>query len=266
MMPHGPHERPARHAALVSVGTGLAAGLVAAAWVGIGDAPGLLAWSLAGGGVTALLAVAGARLFLPADPVTPGHPVRLGLPNALTLARFALIAPTVGLIAAAQYAPAALFYAVLIATDVADGLVARARGQTSRFGVIMDPLADVASTFAVFSVFVVDNLVPRWLYLLLAARYAMLLLGSVLLTRLAGPIAYRATIPGKVVGVVQAAGALWIMSAATGAPWVPVPGGLLFAILGAGFAAIVVSQARIGARHVRRAAAPPGGWQGGSSR
>jgi cardiolipin synthase len=266
MMPNGPHARPARHAALVSAGAGLAGGLAAMASVGGRGAPGILAWSFAGGVVTALLAVAGARLFLPAGAEPPAHSLRLGLPNALTLVRFALIAPTVGLLAAAQYASAALFYAVLIATDVADGLVARARGQTSRFGVVMDPLADVASTFAVFSVFVVDNLIPRWLYLLLAARYAMLLLGSLVLTRVAGPIAYRATIPGKVVGVVQGAGALWIMAAATGAPWVPVPGGLLFAILGAGFAAIVVSQARIGARHVRRAAAPPGGWQGGSSR
>jgi CDP-diacylglycerol--glycerol-3-phosphate 3-phosphatidyltransferase len=143
----------------------------------------------------------------------------------------------------------------LIITDVADGMVARRRHETSAFGVFMDPLADILSTFAVFTVFVVDGLIPRWLYLILLVRYLMLGVGSLVLTRTSGPIDFHSTVPGKIVGVIQAAIALWIMAwAARGAPATP-GDGPLFAFLALGFVSIVVSQTVIGYRHVRRA--PP---------
>jgi cardiolipin synthase len=256
-----------RVAAGVALGTGLGAGLAGALWWARGPAEALrlFFWCLVGSAATAAISGAGAGL-LGGGGGSAFRDGRVGVANALTIVRFALIAPTAWLLHSARYAEAVGLYGLLVATDVADGVVARRRREQSPFGVVMDPLADIASTFAVFTFLVIDNLVPLWLYLLLASRYAMLLVGSLVLSLAAGPIEFHATGPGKVVGVVQAAGAAWIMVAAAGGP-VPAPAdGPLFAFLGLGFASIVVSQAVIGWRHVRRAMPRRRGWQGGSSR
>jgi phosphatidylglycerophosphate synthase len=233
-----------------------------------------VAWTLAGGVATALLAIAMARTFRPihethrpSDGGSPSIASRipfeppaarpemlrsLGLPNALTLVRFVLIAPTVVLLVDGRNLEALVCYIVLFATDVADGIVARRRGLTSEFGVVADPLADVASTFAIFTVFVLQGLCPLWLYALLAFRYAMLFVGSVGLFWTTGPFEFRATIPGKIVGVVQAAGASLVMVGPLWGGLTPGTEGVLFPILGIGFASIVVSQAIIGWRLARR--------------
>jgi cardiolipin synthase len=211
----------------------------------------LAAWTLAGGAATALLALGSGNLFRRADGTLPGTP---GLANALTLARFVWTAPVCVLLVHGAYSTALALYVLLALTDVADGIVARVRRETSQFGVIMDPLADVLSTFAVFTVFMVDNLVPLWLYLLLAARYVMLLAGSLALAAAVGPIVYRATIPGKVVGVVQAVGAGIVMWGAGHGGLNAGVAGAVFAVIGLGFASILVSQGVIGWRHIRNTA------------
>jgi phosphatidylglycerophosphate synthase len=206
----------------------------------------LLVWSLVGGALTVLL-VWGVRRARGAR----GEPLRLA--DRITVARLLLIAPTVWLLARHHFAAAIVCYVVLGLTDVADGIVARRRHEASAFGMFLDPIADILSTTALFTVFVCDGLIPRWLYVLLLARYVPLALGSFILTRTAGPVDFRSTLPGKIVGVMQASAALWIMGwAARGVR--PAPGdGPLFAFLAAGFVSIVVSQTVIGYRHVRRA-------------
>lgn len=240
--------RLAMQIAVVTAGIGLAA--AALFETGSWGVPFVL-WTLAGGAGTALLARAGRTLLRTPD----GRPLAgPGAANGLTLARFVWIAPVCVLLVHGVYGGGLALYALLVLTDVLDGIVARVRRESSVFGAIMDPLADVLSTFAVFTVFRVDNLVPLWLYLLLAGRYAMLLLGSLVLTVAAGPVTYRATVPGKVVGVVQAAGAAVVMAGARTGGLEPGPAGTVFAVLGLGFASIVVSQGVIGWRHIRNTA------------
>ncbi|HEX5132189.1 MAG TPA: CDP-alcohol phosphatidyltransferase family protein [Candidatus Krumholzibacteria bacterium] len=242
------HARVVRRAAVFAL---LAGGAVASTGVLLpAGRTAFIAGTLAGAVATALFVAANAGL-LRGPGGTPLE--RFGVANCLTLSRLILIAPVCVLLAEGRAAAALATYAVLVVTDVADGIVARRRGETSEFGVVVDPLADVLSTFAVFTVFLVDNLVPLWLYLLLAGRYAMLLLGSLVLFATVGPVAYRATVPGKVVGVIQATGAgLLMLAAARGGPDWPYAG-RLFAVLGLGFASIVVSQGVIGWRHIRHA-------------
>jgi cardiolipin synthase len=220
---------------------------------------GLVVWSLAGLALCALL-----TWLVHRWRDEPGTRLRLCVADQLTVLRLVLTAPTAWLLLQHRYPAAAAVYVVLIATDVADGIVARRRRETSAFGVFMDPLADILSTFAVFTVFVIDGLVPWWLYALLLFRYLMLGAGSLALARVAGPVEFHATLPGKIVGAAQAAGALWIMRAAWRGREETIRDGPLFAFLGLAFASIVVSQAVIGYRHVRRARAR--GWQRGSSR
>jgi len=222
---------------------------------------GLIAWSLAGLALTALVVRAVHR-----RTNARGAPLRPGIADQLTVLRIALIAPTVWLLAHGRYLSGAILYAFLIATDVADGIVARQRGETSAFGVFLDPLADILSTFAVFTVLVIQHLVPWWLYALLAFRYLMLGVGSLFLSRYSGPVEFHATLPGKIVGVVQAAGVLWILRPGEPGREPGASDGPLFAFLGLGFVAIVVSQSIIGYRHIRRARPRARGWHGGSSR
>ena len=219
-----------------------------------------VAWTLFGGVATASLAVSMSRTFRRANaardaagPVAAESRLSsLGLPNALTLLRFVLIAPTVVLLADHRYLEALVCYIVLFATDVADGIVARRRGLGSDFGVVADPLADVASTFAIFTVFVIQGLCPPWLYGLLAFRYATLFVGSIGLFWATGPFEFKSTIPGKIVGVVQAAAASLVMVGPLGGGLDPTIEGVLFTFLGIGFASIVVSQTIIGWRLARR--------------
>jgi phosphatidylglycerophosphate synthase len=207
----------------------------------------LISWTLAGLALTVFL-VGGVRRGRGAR----GEPLRIA--DRITILRLVLIAPTTWCLVRHHYLAAALCYLALIITDVADGIVARRRGETSAFGVFMDPLADILSTFAVFTVFVVDGLIPVWLYGLLLVRYLMLGVGSLILTRASGPIDFHSTVPGKIVGVVQGSVALWIMAWAARGVATPA-GGPLFAFLAVGFVSIVVSQTVLGYRHVRRA--PP---------
>jgi cardiolipin synthase len=177
----------------------------------------------------------------------------LGVADWLTAARLALIAPTAWLLGRGDYVPAAVCYCVLLATDVADGVIARRRAETSHFGTFLDPLADVLSTFAVFTALAAHGLLPAWLYLLLVIRYLMLGVGSMVLSRRSAPMEFHATIPGKIVGVIQASVVLWVLRAAAAGRDRPPGDGPLFAFLGLGFVSIVVSQAIIGYRHIRRA-------------
>ena len=168
----------------------------------------------------------------------------------ITVVRLALIAPTTWLLARGHFLPGAFLLFLLGFTDVVDGTVARRRGETSPFGMFLDPLADILSTFAVFTVFLLDGLVPRWLYGLMLLRYVPLGV-FVLVFRRTGPIDFRSTIPGKIVGVVQVSVAFWIILwAAHGVRPAPFSGPL-FAFLAIGFVSIVVSQTVIGYRHVR---------------
>jgi len=178
---------------------------------------------------------------------------RLGLPNVLTLLRLYLIAPALALFAHGYALAFLAAYALAGASDVADGIIARKWGPRTDFGVVVDPLADVFTTAGVFALFAARGLVPGWLFAILMVRYAMLIVGSFLFFLLIGPIEFRATIPGKVVGVLQAAGALAIGAlVAAGVDWQPQWGPIIYPFLGLCFASIVVSQATIAIRERRR--------------
>ncbi|HEX6791436.1 MAG TPA: CDP-alcohol phosphatidyltransferase family protein [Candidatus Krumholzibacteria bacterium] len=204
---------------------------------------GLFAWSAVGLALTALLSWLVWRWR--------GDGQRVRIADWLTILRLALVAPTVWLLLKPDYPAAAFCYAALAASDIADGVIARRRRETSLFGTFLDPLADVLSTLAVFTVLVAGGLVPLWLYLILLVRYLMLGAGSLAISRARGPLEFRSTLPGKIVGVIQAAAVLWILAARVRGPAVP-GAGPLFAFLGLGFVSIVISQAIIGYRHVRR--------------
>jgi len=178
---------------------------------------------------------------------------RPGLANYLTIARFFLIIPTVVLFSHGFRVETLVVYAALASTDVIDGMIARHRHQRTEFGVVMDPLADVFSTAAVFAVFLAHHVIPGWLFSILMVRYGLLIVGSFILFLATGPIQFRATLPGKIVGVFQAIGVIIIVWCLwRGADWEETVGPVLFPLLGLFFATIIVSQLIIGYGHCRR--------------
>jgi cardiolipin synthase (CMP-forming) len=183
-----------------------------------------------------------------------GEAVRtFGPANALTALRIFLVPATVIFLARGWIVAGAAVYVSGALSDVADGIVARRIGCETIFGVMLDPVGDILSTFAVFTWLYLVWDVPGWLYALLAVRYAQFF-GGLAVLALGGRLPrLRATIAGKAAGVVQGAGIVVLLAARV----VPGPGlaavrGVMVPLLGAAFASVIVSQTVIGVRAVRQ--------------
>ncbi len=122
----------------------------------------------------------------------------LTVPNLISFVRIALIPVFVPLIVDPDTAFAGLvLFAAVVATDWVDGVVARATGQVSELGKVLDPVADRLAIAAGLVALVVADAFPLWAALLILVRDAMILLtGLVLLA------ARRATIDVRYIGKV----------------------------------------------------------------
>ncbi len=109
-----------------------------------------------------------------------GEPLRpLTLPNLIGYARLAAI-PVFFVIALGSEdgrdTTAALIYFAIAMGDYVDGLVARATGQYSRMGALLDPVVDRLTVLAGIIVCWHFELLPRWALLVLAAREVVTLI------------------------------------------------------------------------------------------
>jgi len=125
----------------------------------------------------------------PPPPQTQaGQPLRpWTLPNAIGFARLALI-PAFLIVALSSGdgvgAPEATLFAVIGWGDYADGIAARASGQYSRLGALMDPVTDRLLVIGGVVVTWRFELLPRWALAVLAAReLSMLAIGRFGLSR-----------------------------------------------------------------------------------
>ncbi len=109
-----------------------------------------------------------------------GEPLRpLTLPNLIGYVRLAAI-PVFLVIALGsgdgRDATAALIYFAIAMGDYVDGFVARATGQYSRLGALLDPVVDRLTVLAGVIVCWHFELLPRWALLVLAAREVVTLI------------------------------------------------------------------------------------------
>jgi cardiolipin synthase len=107
----------------------------------------------------------------------------LTIPNALSFIRIALIPVFVWLIVDPDTTfGGLLLFGAVVSTDWVDGAVARARGQVSELGKVLDPVADRLSIAAGLIALIVRGAFPLWAALLILVRDAsVLLVGLVLL-------------------------------------------------------------------------------------
>ncbi len=108
------------------------------------------------------------------------------IPNAIGFVRLALIPVLVIFAFAAEDGrslTAALIFGFVSASDYLDGIVARATGQYSRLGALLDPLVDRVLIVSGVVVAWTFDLLPHWALALLAAREVFMLVTSELALR-----------------------------------------------------------------------------------
>lgn len=116
----------------------------------------------------------------PPPPETlPGEPLRIWtIPNVVGLIRLAFI-PVFLVVALASdtgtHVVSAVLFAAIAGTDYLDGFLARATGQYSRFGALLDPVTDRSLVLAGGIVCWYFDLLPRWALAILVAREVYLL-------------------------------------------------------------------------------------------
>jgi cardiolipin synthase len=117
----------------------------------------------------------------------------LTIPNAISFARIALIPVVVVLIVDRDTTFSGLIlFVVVVASDWIDGAIARATGQVSELGKVLDPVADRLSIAAGLIALVARGAFPLWAALLILVRDALILLvGLFLLSALRARIDVR---------------------------------------------------------------------------
>jgi cardiolipin synthase len=109
----------------------------------------------------------------------------LTIPNVISFLRILLIPVFVALIVDADTRRAGLvLFVIVVATDWVDGALARATGQVSDLGKILDPVADRLAIAAGLIALVIAHAFPLWAALLILIRdVAVLIAGLVLLSK-----------------------------------------------------------------------------------
>ena len=119
------------------------------------------------------------------------------IPNALSFLRLLGIPLFLWLVLGVQNDVAAFVVLVVAGvTDYLDGLVARATGQFSRLGAILDPLADRLYIAAMLIGLLLRDFIPWWLVAVLVLR-ELLLLALLPALRSRGRVALPVTLVGK---------------------------------------------------------------------
>lgn len=127
-------------------------------------------------GLWLALASGDAYVHLGLNNTTRGEPVfeSIGAPTTLTLARRGIAGLLWGRLLSGRPARRgylALALAAALVTDIADGAVARTQARTTRLGGYLDGLADFEFWTALALTLGAHRLLPRWLLLVLLARW-----------------------------------------------------------------------------------------------
>ncbi|MEG1880624.1 MAG: CDP-alcohol phosphatidyltransferase family protein, partial [Oscillospiraceae bacterium] len=121
----------------------------------------------------------------------------MNIPNILTTIRLIMIplyVYTFGLEGEIKLWSAVIFVLASF-TDVLDGYIARKYNQSTKWGQLMDPLADKLMQITVITTMVFAKIIPLWFVVILVAKELLMLIGSAFL--LWKKIIVKANIFGK---------------------------------------------------------------------
>jgi cardiolipin synthase (CMP-forming) len=111
------------------------------------------------------------------------RPAWLTAPNLVTFFRLALVPVFIALHATSHAQLALLAFAVAMASDVVDGLLARVLHQQSKLGGILDPVADKLLVLAALGALLPSHRVPVWLLALILFRDGMMAIGALVVKK-----------------------------------------------------------------------------------
>jgi cardiolipin synthase len=100
------------------------------------------------------------------------------IPNMITIARMVALVPLVWLMWHKDYKGALLVAVIAGASDGLDGFLAKKYNWQGWLGGILDPLADKLMMLCCYSVFVLQGVIPVWLYCMVVARDVVIVLGA----------------------------------------------------------------------------------------
>ena len=131
----------------------------------------------------------------------------LSLPNVLSLSRLALV-PL--LVATPGRGARAAIIATAALTDLLDGWLARRSGTASRFGAILDPVADRAFVLTAIGLFVAEGALTAWQCAVLLSRDVATTIGFVVARAVAWlrTVELKARLAGKAATALQIAALL----------------------------------------------------------
>ncbi len=127
------------------------------------------------------------------------------LPNLITLARLALAPAFVLLLNDGDYTWALIVFVVAGVSDGIDGFIAKRFHYESRFGAVLDPVADKVLLISAFVMLTILHHVPLWLVIVVAFRDLLIVGGYVAYTSLHGPVNMRPSWISKLNTVMQIA-------------------------------------------------------------
>ncbi|MBE7036171.1 MAG: CDP-alcohol phosphatidyltransferase family protein [Ruminococcaceae bacterium] len=107
----------------------------------------------------------------------------MNIPNILTTIRLFMV-PLYGIVFALEgnsHIFSALVFVLASVTDVADGYIARKYNLSTRWGQVMDPLADKCMQIAVIISLFIAKIVPVWFIVLLVAKELLMIFMSIFL-------------------------------------------------------------------------------------
>jgi len=114
-----------------------------------------------------------------ASEPSPSSSRALTVPNAISAARIASIPVFVGLILDHDTTTAGLIlFAIVVATDWIDGMIARRTGQVSDLGKVLDPVADRLAIAAGLIGLVLRGIFPLWAAAAILVRDLTVLVGG----------------------------------------------------------------------------------------
>jgi cardiolipin synthase (CMP-forming) len=138
----------------------------------------------------------------PALKATAGF--ALSIPNLITLARILLVPIVVWAIAT----PGTMWIAFLLflaagVSDAIDGFLAKRFAMTTVLGAYLDPLADKALIVSIYLTLGINNLIPRWLVILVVSRDILIVGGIMLAWVIGNPLKIKPLLVSKLNTVAQ---------------------------------------------------------------
>ncbi|HVC37034.1 MAG TPA: CDP-alcohol phosphatidyltransferase family protein [Gammaproteobacteria bacterium] len=102
------------------------------------------------------------------------------LPNAISIARIALVIPVAWSIIHGEDQAAFTLIIIAALSDALDGLLAKSFGWTTDLGTILDPIADKVFMAGSFIAAVWAGLIPLWITVIVIARDAIIVTGALI--------------------------------------------------------------------------------------